>query len=64
VKQHIKNVVPVHGAFAERVADILRNDGYKLSVAQPPESSYAEDQKYTKGAIQPKIDRLTRIRSA
>jgi hypothetical protein len=64
VKQHIKNVVLVHGAFAERVADILRNDGYKLSVAQPPETSYAEDQKYTKGAIQPKTDRLTRIRSA
>jgi len=56
VKQHIKNVVLVHGAFAdgsgwEAVAKILKNDGYKVSVAQPPETSYAEDQKYTKAAI-------------
>jgi hypothetical protein len=57
VNQHIKNVVLVHGAFADgsgwkRVADILKNDGYKVSVAQPPETSYADDQKYTKAAIQ------------
>jgi pimeloyl-ACP methyl ester carboxylesterase len=56
VKQHIKNVVLVHGAFAdgsgwEPVAQILKQDGYKVSVAQPPETSYAEDQKYTKAAI-------------
>jgi pimeloyl-ACP methyl ester carboxylesterase len=56
MKQHIKNVVLVHGAFAdgagwEAVATILVNDGYKVSVAQPPETSYAEDQKYTKAAI-------------
>jgi pimeloyl-ACP methyl ester carboxylesterase len=56
VSQHIKNVVLVHGAFADgsgwkRVADILKNDGYKVSVAQPPETSYADDQKYTKAAI-------------
>src|ERR1700757_4047093 len=56
VKQHIKNVVLVHGAFADgsgwkRVADILKNDGYKVSVVQHPETSYAEDQKYTKAAI-------------
>ena len=56
VKQHIKNVVLVHGAFAdgsgwEAVAKILQNDGYKVSVAQPPETSYAEDIKYTKAAI-------------
>jgi pimeloyl-ACP methyl ester carboxylesterase len=54
--QPIKNVVLVHGAFAdgsgwEAVANILKNDGYKVSVAQPPETSYAEDQKYTKAAI-------------
>jgi pimeloyl-ACP methyl ester carboxylesterase len=54
--QHIKNVVLVHGAFAdgsgwEAVAKILKNDGYKVSVAQPPETSYADDQKYTKAAI-------------
>src|SRR5258708_32004106 len=52
----IKNVVLVHGAFAdgsgwEAVANILKNDGYKVSVAQPPETSYAADQKYTKAAI-------------
>jgi pimeloyl-ACP methyl ester carboxylesterase len=52
----IKNVVLVHGAFAdgsgwEAVAKILENDGYTVSVAQPPETSYADDQKYTKAAI-------------
>jgi len=56
VKQQIKNVVLVHGAFAdgsgwEPVATILKRDGYKVSVAQPPETSYAEDQKFTKAAI-------------
>src|SRR5271155_1348765 len=54
--QNIKNVVLVHGAFAdgsgwEPVANILKNDGYKVSVPQEPETSYAEDQKYTKAAI-------------
>src|SRR6201997_4652789 len=52
----IKNVVLVHGAFAdgsgwEPVANILKNEGYNVSVAQPPETSYADDQKYTKAAI-------------
>jgi pimeloyl-ACP methyl ester carboxylesterase len=52
----IKNVVLVHGAFAdgsgwEAVANILMKDGYTVSVAQPPETSYAEDVKYTKAAI-------------
>jgi pimeloyl-ACP methyl ester carboxylesterase len=52
----IRNVVLVHGAFAdgsgwEAVAKILKKDGYKVSVAQPPETSYADDQKYTKAAI-------------
>jgi pimeloyl-ACP methyl ester carboxylesterase len=56
VKQHIKNVVLVHGAFAdgsgwEAVAKILIGDGYKVSVVQHPETSYADDQKYTKAAI-------------
>src|ERR1700746_982114 len=54
--QPVKNVVLVHGAFAdgsgwEAVAKILEKDGYKVSVAQPPETSYAEDVKYTKAAI-------------
>jgi pimeloyl-ACP methyl ester carboxylesterase len=52
----IKNVVLVHGAFAdgsgwEAVAKILEQDGYTVSVAQPPETSYADDQKYTRAAI-------------
>src|SRR5277367_5258813 len=52
----IKNVVLVHGAFADgsgwdAVAKILEKDGYAVSVAQPPETSYADDQKYTKAAI-------------
>src|ERR1700747_3418331 len=56
MNQHIKNVVLVHGAFAdgsgwEAVAKMLKKDGYKVSVAQPPETSYADDQKYTKAAI-------------
>jgi pimeloyl-ACP methyl ester carboxylesterase len=52
----IKNVVLVHGAFAdgsgwEAVAKILEKDGYTVSVAQPPETSYADDQKSTRAAI-------------
>src|ERR1700742_2363427 len=52
----IKNVVLVHGAFAdgsgwEPVAKILEKDGYTVSVAPRPETSYADDQKYTKAAI-------------
>src|SRR5580704_12012204 len=52
----IKNVVLVHGAFADgsgwdAVAKILETDGYTVSVAQPPETSYVDDQKYTKAAI-------------
>jgi pimeloyl-ACP methyl ester carboxylesterase len=52
----IKNVVLVHGAFAdgsgwEAVAKILEKDGYTVSIPQPPETSYADDQKYTKAAI-------------
>src|SRR5271170_3981920 len=56
MKSHIKNVVLVHGAFAdgsgwEPVALALKKDGYKVSVVQHPETSYADDQKYTKAAI-------------
>jgi len=52
----IKNVVLVHGAFADgsgwdAVAKILEKDGYTVSIVQPPETSYADDQKYTKAAI-------------
>ena len=52
----IKNVVLVHGAFAdgsgwEAVANILEKDGYNVSVVQHPETSFAEDVKFTKAAI-------------
>src|SRR5262249_11017688 len=52
----IKNVVLVHGAFAdgsgwEAVADILKKDGYTVSVVQIPETSFAEDVKFSKAAI-------------
>lgn len=52
----IKNVVLVHGAFAdgsgwEAVASILQKDGYTVSVVQHPETSYAEDIKYTKAVL-------------
>jgi len=52
----IKNVVLVHGAFADgsgwdAVAKILEKDGYNVSVAQPPETSYADDVKYARAAI-------------
>jgi pimeloyl-ACP methyl ester carboxylesterase len=54
-KAHIKNVVLVHGAFADgsgwqAVAKILEKDGYTVSIAQPPETSYADDVKYAKAA--------------
>jgi pimeloyl-ACP methyl ester carboxylesterase len=52
----IKNIVLVHGAFAdgsgwEAVAKILERDGYTVSVAQPPETSYADDLKYARAAV-------------
>src|SRR5271170_4119930 len=52
----IKNVVLVHGAFADgsgwdAVAKILEKDGYTVSVPQPPETSYAEDVKYARAAV-------------
>lgn len=44
----IKNIVLVHGAFADGsgwqpVADILTRDGYKVSVVQHPETSLEDD---------------------
>lgn len=52
----VKNVVLVHGAFADgsgwiAVADILRRDGFKVSVAQPPETSLDDDVAATNRAI-------------
>jgi pimeloyl-ACP methyl ester carboxylesterase len=44
----VKNIVLVHGAFADgsgwmAVAEILRRDGFKVGVAQPPETSLEDD---------------------
>jgi pimeloyl-ACP methyl ester carboxylesterase len=55
-KAGIKNIVLVHGAFAdgsgwEGVADILKKDGFNVSVVQHPETTYADDIRYTNDAI-------------
>ncbi len=52
----IKNVVLVHGAFADgsgwrAVADILDRDGYSVSIVQEPETSFADDVAATKRII-------------
>src|SRR5271156_189543 len=52
----IHNVLLVHGAFAdgsgwEGVAKRLEKDGYTVSVLQEPETSYADDQKFAKAAL-------------
>ncbi len=44
----IKNIVLVHGAFADgsgwkAVSSILTRDGYKVSIVQPPETSLEDD---------------------
>jgi pimeloyl-ACP methyl ester carboxylesterase len=44
----VKNIVLVHGAFADGsgwkpLADILRQDGYTVSIVQEPETSLADD---------------------
>lgn len=56
----VKNIVLVHGAFADGsgwkpVADILRKDGYAVSVVQEPETSIADDVTATKRVL----DRLS-----
>jgi pimeloyl-ACP methyl ester carboxylesterase len=53
----IKNVVLVHGAFADgsgwrAVAEILERDGYSVSVVQEPETSLADDAAATKRMIE------------
>jgi len=56
MKQPVKNVVLVHGAFAdgsgwEPVFNILKKNGYTVAVVQHPETSYGEDIKFTKAVI-------------
>jgi len=53
----IKNVVLVHGAFADgsgwgAVAGILERDGYSVSIVQEPETSLADDAAATKRVIE------------
>ena len=52
----IKNVVLVHGGFVDgsgwqRVYDILKKDGYNVSVVQNPTTTLADDVAVTKRAI-------------
>jgi pimeloyl-ACP methyl ester carboxylesterase len=52
----VKNVVLVHGAFADgsgwrRVAEILSEDGYTVSVVQEPLTSLADDVAATKRVL-------------
>src|SRR5208283_4468224 len=52
----IKNVVLVHGAFAdgsgwEAVFNILTKDGHSVAVVQQPETSFAEDVKFANAMI-------------
>jgi len=52
----VKNIVLVHGFFADGsgwrgVADILRRDGFNVTVVQQPETSLADDVKATTRAL-------------
>lgn len=52
----IKNIVLVHGAWADGsgwkgVYDILIKDGFKVSIAQEPETSFKEDVDATKRVL-------------
>jgi pimeloyl-ACP methyl ester carboxylesterase len=52
----VKNIVLVHGAFADgsgwmAVAKILRRDGFNVSIPQPPETSLEDDVAATNRAI-------------
>ena len=48
VAEPVRNVVLVHGAFADGsgwkpIADMLERDGYSVSIVQEPETSFADD---------------------
>ena len=56
VKTPVKNIVLVHGYFADGsgwrgVADILTRDGYNVTVVQQPETTLADDVKATTDAV-------------
>src|SRR5262245_18739203 len=53
---HIRNIVLVHGAFADGsgwkgVYDILARDGYNISIVQEPETSFKDDVVATKRVL-------------
>jgi len=55
-KQPIRNIVLVHGAWADGsgwkgVYDILIHDGYRVSIVQIPETSFREDVAATKRVL-------------
>jgi pimeloyl-ACP methyl ester carboxylesterase len=54
--ESIKNVVLVHGGFVDgsgwqKVYDILKKDGYNVTIVQNPTATLAEDVAFTKRAI-------------
>jgi pimeloyl-ACP methyl ester carboxylesterase len=55
-KSQLKNIVLVHGAWADGsgwkgVYDILTRDGYKVSIVQEPETSFKDDVAATKRVL-------------
>lgn len=55
-QESIKNVVLVHGGFVDgsgwqKVYDILKKDGYNVTIVQNPTTSLADDVAFTKRAI-------------
>src|SRR5271155_3021942 len=53
---HVRNVVLVHGAWADgsgwkAVYDILAKDGYNVSIVQEPETSFSDDVAATKRVL-------------
>jgi pimeloyl-ACP methyl ester carboxylesterase len=55
-EQNIRNIVLVHGAWADGsgwrgVYDILVKDGYNVSIVQEPETSFKEDVAATKRVL-------------
>lgn len=54
--QEVKNVVLVHGGFVDgsgwqKVHDLLKKDGYRVTIVQNPTTSLADDVAFTKRAI-------------
>ena len=55
-KRPVKNIVLVHGAWADGsgwkdVYDLLTNDSYRVSIVQEPQTSFKEDVAATKRVI-------------